>query len=293
MKKWAKLLTVPLTLSMLVACGNEAAEDTTDETAETEETTETTEDSASAEDSAEESSDSEDSEDSDADTEATEDGEDGEGGWSGTDSESGMTPEEALEQEDLTASGEAEKGTTIEDVDMTADDWTEQAAEATDAVEGDTYVKLDRGVLTVDQIDNFLKAMPVELTYADDNNQFIYYNHMLEPEEMLGARDPIQVGNPLEEVHPEGTYQNVAWVVSQLRNKETDVVRMAVPSGDEDQFVVHDYYGIYDDDGNYMGINEIIHDIMPHVEFYLEQTGAEITYPEGYEDATSGATEDE
>lgn len=234
--------------------------------------------------------DTEEVEETDADTGATSDED---GGWLGTDSEASFTPEEALEEEDLTASGTAEKGTTIEGVDMTADDWVEQAAEATDAVEGDAYVKLSRGVLTVDQIDEFLKAMPVELTYADDNNQFIYYNHMLDPEDMLGARDPAQVGDPLEEVHPEGTYENVAWVIHQLRTGESEVVRMAVPSGTEDQFVVHDYYGIYDDDGNYMGINEIIHDIMPHVEFYLEQTGATIEYPEGHEDAVTGATESE
>lgn len=50
--------------------------------------------------------------------------------------------------EDLHAKGTIE--TTIEGVDMAADDWVEQAAEAVQAVEGDTYVKLDRGILTVD-----------------------------------------------------------------------------------------------------------------------------------------------
>lgn len=282
MKKWAKLLTVPLTLSLLVACGNEETGDSEEETAETEETTEVAENS---EEGTEESTE----EETDADSSATE----SDGGWTGTDAETSLTPEEAYEKEDLESTGEAAKGSTIDGVDKLAEDWVEQAAEATNAVEDDVYVNLDRGILTVDQIDNFLKAMPFELTYADDNNQFIYYNHMLEPEEMLGARDPIQVGNPLEEVHPEGTHWNVAWIINQLRNKETDHVRMAVPSGDSDQFVVHDYYGIYDEDGNYMGVNEIIHDIMPQVEFYLEQTGAEITYPEGYDpDATSGATEE-
>ena len=72
--------------------------------------------------------------------------------------------------EDLHAKGTIE--TTIEGVDMAADDWVEQAAEAVQAVEGDTYVKLDRGILTVDQLNYFLKSMPMELTYADSNNQF-------------------------------------------------------------------------------------------------------------------------
>ncbi|RAN53603.1 hypothetical protein B8A31_02875 [Dolosigranulum pigrum] len=236
----------------------------------------------------------------DADSGASEDGE--EGGWASTTSDYDVSPEEALEREDLSASGEAAKGSTIADVDKSDDEWVEKAAEATNAVEGDTYVKLDRGVLTVDQIDHFLKAMPIELTYADDNNQFLYYNnHIEDPTEMLGTRLPGQAGDPLEAVHPEGTYANVAWVINQLREKHTDNIRMAVPSGGPGQFVVHDYYGIYDDEGNYMGINELIHDIFPHVEFFLKETGYKLVDEDGNEidfknldretDADSSATE--
>lgn len=236
----------------------------------------------------------------DADSGASEDGE--EGGWASTTSDYDVSPEEALEREDLSASGEAAKGSTIADVDKSDDEWVEKAAEATNAVEGDTYVKLDRGVLTVDQIDHFLKTMPIELTYADDNNQFLYYNnHIEDPTEMLGTRLPGQAGDPLEAVHPEGTYANVAWVINQLREKHTDNIRMAVPSGGPGQFVVHDYYGIYDDEGNYMGINELIHDIFPHVEFFLKETGYKLVDEDGNEidfknldketDSDSSATE--
>ena len=118
---------------------------------------------------------------------------------------------------------------------------------------------------------------------------------------MLGTRLPGQAGDPLEAVHPEGTYANVAWVINQLREKHTDNIRMAVPSGGPGQFVVHDYYGIYDDDGNYMGINELIHDIFPHVEFFLKETGYKLVDEDGNEidfknldketDADTSATE--
>src|SRR5699024_39112 len=107
MKKWAKLLTVPLTLAMLVACGNEEAGDTGEETAETEETTEVAENS---EEETEESTE----EETDADSNATE----SDGGWTGSDAESSLTPEEAYEEEDLESTGEAAKGSTIDGVDM-------------------------------------------------------------------------------------------------------------------------------------------------------------------------------
>src|SRR5690625_3044772 len=104
-------------------------------------------------------------------------------------------------EEDLYATGSID--TTIENVDKSADDWVEQAAKETEAVEGNTYVKLDRGVLTVNQLDYFLKSMPMELTYADSNNQFLYYNRTLDAEDMFASRWPGQVGSPLAQCHPE------------------------------------------------------------------------------------------
>lgn len=175
------------------------------------------------------------------------------------------------EPEDLHATGKIE--TTIEDVDMSAEDWVEQAAEKVGAVEGDTYVKLNRGILTVDQINYFLSSMPMELTYADSNNQFLYYNHVLEADEMFASRTPDQVGNPLANCHPEAALKGVEWVIQELRTGATDCVRVNVPTHGPDKFVVHNYQAIHDNDGNYAGINEYILDFKPIVDWYLKQTG--------------------
>jgi NAD(P)H-dependent FMN reductase len=188
--------------------------------------------------------------------------------------------------EDLYATGTID--TTIDGIDMLADDWVEQAAKATEAVEGNTYVKLNRGVLTVDQINYFLDSMPAELTFADSNNQFLYYNHKLEPEDMLATRKPGQVGNPLAECHPERAYSGVAWVIQQLRNGKEDIVRTHVPTHGPDKFVVHSYQAVRDQEGNYLGINEYVKDIKPVIDWYLEQTGQQLTG--GSVDAVSGAT---
>jgi len=189
--------------------------------------------------------------------------------------------------EDLYATGAID--TTIKDVDMTADDWVEQAAEKTEAVEGNTYVKLDRGVLTVDQLNYFLKSMPLELTYADSNNQFLYYNRNAEAEDMFASRSPEQVGSPLAQCHPERTYTGVAWVIQQLRTGKQDRVTVHVPTHGPDKFVVHNYQAMRDEDGNYMGINEYVQDIKPIIDWYLKQTGQELTG--GNVDAGSGATD--
>ena len=189
-------------------------------------------------------------------------------------------------EEDLFANGKID--TTIEGVEMTAPDWVEQAAEKVNPATGNDYVKLNRGILTVNQIDQFLRSMPMELTFADSNNQFLYYNSVLPPEEMFAKRYPEQPGNPLGACHPDRTHKNVKWVISQLRSGKQDIVRVHVPTHGPDKFVVHNYQAIRDDEGNYMGINEYIMDIKPTVDWYLQQTGQELV---GGKDTVSGASQ--
>ncbi len=195
--------------------------------------------------------------------------------------------EDVSDLEDLYATGAID--TTIKDVDKAADDWVEQAANKVEAVEGDTYVKLDRGILTVNQLNHFLNSMPMELTYADSNNQFLFYNRVNEAEDMLASRSPGQVGSPLALCHPERTYTSVAWVIQQLRTGKQDRVTVQVPTHGPDKFVTHNYQAMHDEDGNYVGINEYVQDIKPIIDWYLKQTGQELTG--GNVDAGSGATD--
>ncbi|MDN6161694.1 MAG: PAS domain-containing protein [Atopostipes sp.] len=201
--------------------------------------------------------------------------------------------EEVLPEEDLYATGSVD--TSIEGVDKDADDWVEQAAEKVDAVEGDTYVKLDRGILTVDQLNYFLNSMPMELTYADSNNQFLYYNHHIDGDDMLANRYPRQVGSPLASCHPKRTFNNVEWVIQQLRAGKMDTFSINVPTHGPDKYVVHNYTALKDKNGNYAGINEYVLDIQPIIDWYLKQTNQELVDgPEGAGggvDAMSGATE--
>ncbi|HPR81469.1 MAG TPA: NAD(P)H-dependent oxidoreductase [Enterococcus sp.] len=189
------------------------------------------------------------------------------------------------EPEDLFATGTVD--TTVEGVDMYADDWLEQASEIVQPAEGSEYVKLNRGLLTVDQLNYFLASMPMELTYADNNNQFLYYNYTKEAEDMLASRTPGQVGNPLAKCHPERVYKGVEWVIQQLRSGAQDCVKVHVPTHGPDKYVVHNYQAIHDAQGNYVGINEYIWDLKPTIDWYLQQTGQKLV---GDVDAATSAT---
>ncbi|UUX34464.1 PAS domain-containing protein [Fundicoccus culcitae] len=179
------------------------------------------------------------------------------------------SPEEAAALEDLSASG---KINTTLDIDPKDSEWMAKAVEMTQAVSGDTYVQLDSGVLTVNQINNFLKTMPFESTYVDSNNQFLYYNNTKNPEDMFVPRTIEEVGDPLAGSHPDMVHNYVAWVVHQLRTGAEEVIPVAMPTNSDDEFVVHYYRGMYDENGDYQGINQYVVDIKPIVDFYLEKS---------------------
>lgn len=191
-----------------------------------------------------------------------------------------------LPSEDLWATDPIES--TIEGVDKSDPEWVEKAAELVGAAEGSDYVKLDRGILTVDQLNMFLRSMPMELTYADDNNQFLYYNRVRMGDDMLASRYEHQVGFSLAECHPESALKGAEYVIQQLRSGQTDVLRIPITHHGPDKYVVHNYQAMYYENGDYAGINEYILDFKPIVDFYLQKTGQSLV---GGGDTSSGASD--
>lgn len=181
--------------------------------------------------------------------------------------------------------------TTIDGLDKHSDDWFEQAVDKVNPVEGNTYIKLDRGVLTVDQLNSFLKSMPMELTFMDANNQFLYYNYYLAGDEMLASTYPEQVGSPVGHLHPEAGHKRVKMLIQQLRSGKQETFKIHVPTHGPDKFVVHHYTAMRNNAGKFMGVNEFVLDLQPVIDWYLKQTNQQLSKkPEHIADAVSGAT---
>lgn len=167
--------------------------------------------------------------------------------------------EEDYIKEDFDATGKSRY--TVEGIDKNDPDWLDKAAKKVNAAEGDDYVKLDAGLLTVNQINWMLRRTFGELTYVDDNNQFLWYNKPTDPsKKMLAGRTPDQVGDTMGAVHPHirNVIPEAKKVIYALRNKVDghDEVKMPVPNGNRHKLILHDYKRIEDEDGNYMGTYE-------------------------------------
>lgn len=198
--------------------------------------------------------------------------------------------EEDYLKEDFDATGKGKY--TVDGIDKNDPDWLEKAAKKVNAAEGDDYVKLDAGLLTVKQIDQMLKRAFGELTFVDENNQFLWYNRTTnDNKQMLAGRTPDQVGDTMGNVHPHvrDVIPQAKKVVYALRNKVGghDEVMMPVPFGNRHKMILHDYKRVEDEDGNYMGIYEWVQDLYPFVKYFCETTGQKLVDDP---DAISGAT---
>ena len=202
-----------------------------------------------------------------------------------------MNREEYI-KEDFEATGKSVAGTTIEGIDKNDPEWLDKAAKKVNAAEGNDYVKLDCGLMTVNQIDWMLKNTFGELTFVDDNNQFLWYNRPKDPNyKMLAKRVPAQVGDTMGAIHPDvrDVIPNAKKVVRALRTKEGghDDVWMPVPTGNLKELILHYYHRVEDEEGNYVGIYEWVGDLYPFVKYFCETTGQKLVIDE---DATTGAT---
>src|SRR5699024_4446777 len=193
-------------------------------------------------------------------------------------------------KEDFDATGKTKY--TVEGIDKNDPDWLDKAAKKVHAAEGDDYVKLDSGLLTVNQINWMLQNTIGEMTFVDSNNQFLWYNRPKDPNaKMKAKRTPEQVGDTMKAIHPDvrDVIPNAKKVVHALRNKESghDDVYMPVPTGNLKELVLHYYKRVEDDEGNYAGIYEWVQDLYPLVKYFCETTGQKLVVDD---DATTGAT---
>lgn len=95
----------------------------------------------------------------------------------------------AFLSEDFTASKHSKY--TIEGVDKNSANWLEKAAEKVHAAKKDDYVRLESGLLTVNQIEYLLDAMKADFNFVDDNNEFLAYNHPNTVKSTMTDRTPI------------------------------------------------------------------------------------------------------
>lgn len=180
-------------------------------------------------------------------------------------------------KEDFAAQGQGKY--TVNGLNPHDDDWLEKASQQVHAAHGDDYVQLDRGLLTVNQLNWLLKEVYGELTYCDDNHQLMWYNRQYDdPNQMMGRRRPEQVGDNMDDVHPDvgnvRKYAKQVWYGLRTKTDGRDEVWTPVSKGHGEPIMHYNRYKrIEDEAGNFRGITEWVVDLKPLAEYYCRTNG--------------------
>jgi len=117
-------------------------------------------------------------------------------------------------------------------------------------------VALDTGALTPEQVNLMLKALPVDITYVDENDRVAFYSagkHRVFP------RSSGIIGREVKRCHPPTSVHIVENILHSFKNKEKDEAEFWINMGGK---MIHiRYYPLFDDEGNYKGTMEVTQDI--------------------------------
>lgn len=124
------------------------------------------------------------------------------------------------------------------------------------------------GYLTIQEANQILNNLPLEITFVDKNGIFKYFNDKVKSSEMMFVRTPISVGRIVANCHPPKSLKKVMHLIHNLKSKRRSSESMWFKK--KDQYVHVTYKGVFDEDGEYLGILEYVQDIQPFLDLPRE-----------------------
>jgi len=137
-------------------------------------------------------------------------------------------------------------------------EWPGEAVEAAEIEEAASTdkLKLDTGVLSLDQVNLMLKNLPVEFSFVDVNDELRYYSNT---KDRIFPRSPGLIGRKVQNCHPPKSVHIVERILSAFKSGEKDSAAFWI---DIHSRKIHiSYYAIRDNDGVYQGTVEMTQDI--------------------------------
>ena len=119
-----------------------------------------------------------------------------------------------------------------------------------------TAIPLSQGRLTTEQIDLMLRALPVDITFVDENDKVAYYS---DTKDRIFRRSPAIIGKEVQNCHPQKSVHIVNQIVQAFKDKTKDVAEFWIQK--EGLFIHIRYFPVYDAEGRYRGVIEVSQEI--------------------------------
>lgn len=130
-------------------------------------------------------------------------------------------------------------------------------AEEKESVQFDiSKLKMDEGILNLEQINLILKFLPVDVTFVDENDKVAFYNR---GEERVFPRSAGVIGREVRFCHPPKSVETVLRIVEEFKAGTKDEAEFWINFKGR---VIHiRYFAVRDKNKNYKGVLEMSQDI--------------------------------
>lgn len=128
------------------------------------------------------------------------------------------------------------------------------------------------GYLSLKEANLILNHLPFEITFIDKNDLFKYFNTSIAIENKLFPRVPSAIGRHVKMCHPPRSLEMVMTLIDDLKHKRRTSESMWFHRSDG-RFAYVTYIGVFDDQDQYMGVLEYVHDIAPLLDLGPDKRG--------------------
>ena len=118
------------------------------------------------------------------------------------------------------------------------------------------FIKLDTGVLNLEQLNCLLKTLPFDLTFVDKDDIVRYYSA---GKERIFTRTPAVIGRKVQFCHPPDSVHVVNKIVEDFKQNKRESADFWLQM--QDKFVYIRYLPVRNDNGEFIGVVEITQDI--------------------------------
>ncbi|MBN2378836.1 DUF438 domain-containing protein [candidate division WOR-3 bacterium] len=115
---------------------------------------------------------------------------------------------------------------------------------------------LSVGELTLEQIDVMLKALPVDISFVDENDEVRYYSAT---DDRLFPRSPGVIGRKVQNCHPQKSVHIVEKILDEFRKGKKKSAEFWIQL--QGRFIYIRYFALRDETGKYKGTLEVSQDI--------------------------------
>ena len=157
---------------------------------------------------------------------------------------------------------------------QTAKPATHSAADSTasPAPNSEADLPFGGGYLSLKDANLILNHLPFEITFIDKNDLFKYFNTSIAIENKLFPRVPSAIGRHVKMCHPPRSLDMVMTLIDDLKHKRRASESMWFHRSDG-RFAYVTYIGVFDDQDQYMGVLEYVHDIAPLLDLGPDKRG--------------------